>query len=323
MFDTRNRVLGSVLSIQDETENERALQEQKYIANHDALTGLFTKQHLFDRVREKIDANPDETFFVAYMDIYNFKFINDVFGHEFGDYTLQSIANDFKKKLPPTSLFGRIGADTFGACFSGGEFDINLAEKYGSEQKVEKDNISRTVVIHEGVYEVTDRSIDVSVMFDRAKLAMQTIKGDYTKHIVLYDDEMREKALRDQNIALELPAALANGDFRPYLQAIVDKDGKMIGAEALVRWIHPERGFLSPAQFIPVVEQNGMIAEVDKYMWRCSVEIMKRWANMGRDDLFISVNVSPKDFYFMDVCQELNALVAKYEISPSRLRVCF
>ena len=144
---------------------------------------------------------------------------------------------------------------------------------------------------------------------------------DYRKHIAVYDDEMREKALRDRRIALQLPDAIANGEICPYLHVIVDQDGSAIGAEALVRWIHPVRGFLSPASFIPVIEDNGMIAEVDRYMWSQAAGILKRWEKLGRTDLFISVNISPKDFYFMDVYSELTNIVTEYEIPPSRLRV--
>ena len=321
VYDAGKKALGFVLSVQDETENELALRRERYIANHDPLTGIYTKKHLFERTRERIDENPDLTFYVAYMDLNNFKFVNDVFGQDFGDYALQSVADDLRKKLPPGSLYGRIGGDRFGACFSGMEFDPDLAEKYTSEFVVEKENLTHKIVVHEGVYEVTDRNIDVSVMFDRAKIALQTIKYDYKKHIAFYDNAMRDKALRDQNIALQLPDAISGRQIRPYLQAIVDQDGNVKGAEALVRWIHPERGVLSPARFIPVIEDNGMIADVDRYMWRCASEILKKWEKMGRDDIFISVNVSPKDFYFMDVNREFNEIVAKYEILPSRLRI--
>ena len=321
VYDNGKKVLGFVLSIRDETEDELALQKERYIANHDPLTGLYTKKHLFDKTRERIDANPDVTFYTAYLDINNFKFVNDIFGNDFGDYALQSIGNDLREKLPEGTLVGRIGGDSFGLCLSDGEFDQDLAEKYTSTFMVERGSISHRIVMHEGVYKVADRNIDVSVMFDRAKIALETIKRDYTKHIALYDGAMREKALWDQTIALQLPDALTQRQLRPYLQAIVDRDGNVIGAEALVRWIHPERGFLSPAVFIPVLEDNGMVSDVDRYMWRCASEILKRWEHMGRDDLFISVNVSPKDFYFMDVEEEFNKIVEEYGVLPSRLRI--
>jgi len=132
---------------------------------------------------------------------------------------------------------------------------------------------------------------------------------------------MRAKMLLDQDLTLQLPNALKTGQIRPYLQAIVDINSKIIGAEALVRWIHPVKGFLSPASFIPTLEHNGLIADVDRYMWRCSCEILKRWEKMGYDDLFISINVSPTDFYFMDVKEVLKNTVREFDISPSRLRV--
>ncbi|MBO4338048.1 MAG: EAL domain-containing protein, partial [Lachnospiraceae bacterium] len=135
-----------------------------------------------------------------------------------------------------------------------------------------------------------------------------------------YDEKMRAQVLWSQKISTQLHDALKNKNIIPYLQPIVDTDGNIKGAEALVRWIHPEKGFLSPASFIPVFEKNGMIVEVDKYMWRCACEILSRWSKEKRD-LFLSVNISPKDFYFMDVAAELSGLVAEYGIPASSLRV--
>ena len=321
MVSSRQHVLGSVLSVQDDTDKELELQKERYAATHDPLTGLYRKEYLFRCIRERIDSNPDTTFYIAYMDINNFKLINDVFGKSFGDYTLKSIAANLQQNLPKDALYGRLSGDTFGFCFSGDTFNPEHAEKYCSEFLIEEGPVSHRVVIHEGVYEVTERNIDVSVMFDRAHIALMTIKNDYKKHIALYDNRMRAKMLLDQDLTLQLPNALKTGQIRPYLQAIVDINSKIIGAEALVRWIHPVKGFLSPASFIPTLEHNGLIADVDRYMWRCSCEILKRWEKMGYDDLFISINVSPTDFYFMDVKEVLKNTVREFDISPSRLRV--
>ena len=165
-----------------------------------------------------------------------------------------------------------------------------------------------------------DKDIEVSVMFDRANMALSTIKEEYRKHIAYYDDKMRAKVLWNQNISGQLQEALKQKQIMPYLQPIMNADGKIAGAEALVRWIHPEQGFMNPGAFIPVFEKNGMIVEVDKYMWRCACEILSKWHETD-PDLFISVNISPKDFYFMDVAQELTKLVEEYGIPTSALRV--
>ena len=100
----------------------------------------------------------------------------------------------------------------------------------------------------------------------------------------------------------------------------MDREGKTIGAEALVRWIHPEEDIRPPFSFIPVFEKNGMIAEVDRYIWRKSCEILARWQKEGKD-LFISVNISPKDFYLLDVPATLKGLVEEYRVKPERLRL--
>ncbi len=321
VYDNNKKILGSVLSVMDDTEAENKLQIERYIANHDPLTGLYTKKHLYEKVRERIDSNPDKTFYVAFADIKNFKMINDIFGEEFGDYALKSVAWDIQSKMPGSAIFGRIGSDTFGFCFSEEEFDKDLAEKFVSEFRIEKDSIVHTITIHEGVYKVTDRNMDVSIMFDRAHLAMDTIKNDYKKHITLYDDAMRENVLWGQEISMRLKQALEEKQIRPYLQPIVDPNGKMIGAEALVRWIHPEKGLLPPIRFIPVFEENGMISDIARYMWRSSCEILKRWQNLGYVDTFISVNISPKDFFFFDVREELKTLVREYGIPSSSLRI--
>ena len=247
--------------------------------------------------------------------------INDIFGDDFGDYTLQSVANDIKSNMPEGAIYGRIGSDMFGMCLSEDEFDQELAEQFISRFRVEKGGTTYNITMHEGVYKVIDHSIDVSIMYDRAHIAMETIQDDYKRYLAVYDDSMREKVLWDQSISMQLEDALKNRDIRPYLQPIVDTKGKVIGAEALVRWIHTEKGLLPPISFIPTFENNGMITDVDRYMWRCSAEILKRWENIGRNDLFISINVSPKDFFFFDVYEELRKIVKEYGIQPSCLRI--
>ena len=157
-------------------------------------------------------------------------------------------------------------------------------------------------------------------MFDRAHLALSTITDDYKTHIAYYDKKLRDRVLWNQRISAELQEAITQKQIRPYLQPITDKSGKVVGAEALARWIHPEHGFMAPNMFIPVFEGNGMIVEVDRHMWRCACEILSRW-KAEHGDLFISVNISPKDFYFTDVAAEIKQLAAEYGVEPSRLRI--
>ena len=320
VMETRGKVAGSFLSIRDQTEEQKALQKEKYIAAHDTLTGLYTKEHLYGRISERIREYPQKKYLVLYVDVKDFKIVNDIFGNAFGDYALQCIANRIRERFSGNCLFGRIGGDTFGVFMPVAEFDAARITEIFSRFVVSDGSVEHNVLIHLGVYEITESGLDVSVMFDRARLALSTVKEEFQTRITYYDNEMRDRVLWNQHISAQLSDAIRTRQMRPYLQPIVDRNGKVVGAEALVRWIHPVDGFLSPASFIPVFEKNGMIVEVDKYMWRCACEILAGWEKKGIE-AFISVNVSPKDFYFMDVASEIKKVVKEYGVNPSRLRV--
>jgi EAL domain-containing protein (putative c-di-GMP-specific phosphodiesterase class I) len=157
-------------------------------------------------------------------------------------------------------------------------------------------------------------------MYDRAVLALEGIKDDYHYHTAWYDHSMRDSVVKNRQIAEELSAAIEGGQILPWLQPIVNREGETVGAEALVRWNHPEEGLRSPVQFIPVLERNGMIAVLDRFIWRKACEILARWKREGKS-LFLSVNISPRDFYLLDVPAEMNQLVNEFGIDPARLRL--
>ena len=316
--DSRGKTAGAFLSIFDETERQKALEKDRYNATHDALTGLYSREYLYERTREAIDGSPDKTFMICFVDIADFKLVNDIFGREFGDYALRCTADSFRSSMRPGSLYGRLSGDTFGMCIPKELFDAEIAEKALENFIVRQEDKEYHLIMHQGVYEASERDLDVSVMFDRAHMALDSIKDDFNSHLAYYDDAMRKEVLWNQRMAEELPAAIKKREICPYLQMIVDSEGHIVGAEALVRWLHPTEGFLAPYRFVPTLEKNGMIAQVDKYMWRCACEILSRWRD---NNLFISVNVSPKDFYFMDVVKELRSLVEEFGVDPARLRV--
>ena len=186
-------------------------------------------------------------------------------------------------------------------------------------------NIERNLVIpiimHAGVYEVEDKNMPVSAMFDRAFIAIAGIKHDAEIKIAYYEDNARDQLLWGQKITEQLDTAIITGQIVPYLQAQVSREGKVVGAEVLVRWIHPEEGFMPPAKFLSILEKNGMIGKIDQYIWECACRILRRWSFEGREDLYLSVNISPKDFYMMDVPEIIIGLAEKYELDRKRLRL--
>lgn len=317
-----DRPAGSFLSIRDNTEEQLTLQREQRIARHDALTGVYTKEYLFTKTQEMLQENPDKSFVVILSNVNDFKLVNDIFGVDFGDYVLRSIADSIRRHVHSRTIYGRIGGDTFGACLPAEDFDPERVSRLVSNYVVTDGNVSHEVLVHVGVYEVSkdDNTMDVSLMYDRARIALSTIKNNYQVHVAYYDEDMRRQVLWNQHISSQLADALRERQIRPYLQPMVNTSGRVIGAEALVRWIHPEDGFLAPVRFIPLFERNGMIAEVDKYMWRCACEILSRWKDEGRD-MFISINISPKDFYFMDVAEEIRSVVREFGVDPGKLRI--
>ena len=246
--------------------------------------------------------------------------VNDIFGKDVGDNVLVRVANWIRENARDNWIYGRIGGDAFGICFPTNQVRLPLVEDRLAKFVISNGTIDQHILMHVGIFRVNDPSIDVSIMFDRAHLAQTSIKNEYNTHIALYDDKMRDQVLWGQKISTELSDAIKQRQIVPYLQPIVDNEGVIIGAEALVRWIHPKEGFLPPFTFIPIFEKNGMIADVDKYIWRCACEILASWTG-EKEKLFISVNISPKDFYFMDVFAEIDKLVKEFKINPNRLRI--
>ena len=319
---TRRRTDAFYFSVRDLTEEQRLADQKLFNARHDQLTGLLNRDYLYERTKELLRQNPEEAYLIITAEITDLKVINDLYGNAFGDQALKTAAEWLRgnKHLNPGGIYGRLGGDSFGVCIPEKDFRQERMEDALSGLTVFEGETKYRMLIHVGIYWVEDRNLEASVMYDRAVLALEGIKDDYHYHTAWYEASMRENVVRNKRISEELTAAIAEGQIRPWLQPIVDREGKAIGAEALVRWIHPEEGIRSPAVFIPVLEKNGMIADLDRCIWRKACEILARWKEEGKD-LFLSVNISPRDFYLLDVVAEMKQLVNEFEIDPAKLRL--
>ena len=140
--------------------------------------------------------------------------------------------------------------------------------------------------------------------------------------IVFYNQSLHEKLISQNQLLDSVNDAIKNKEFRLYLQSKVNMvTGKVIGAEALIRWIHPELGFISPGEFIPLLEKEGYIYEVDKYIWEEACKVLKERKDKGLEELPISVNVARGDFYEEDLCDVLRNLIQTYELKPEQLHL--
>lgn len=289
---------------------------------YDQLTGLYGKEFFYRKARERLDANPGRAYAIVCTNIESFKLYNDAFGREAGDRLLRDGANILRSLAGPDSICGRYGADRY-LCMT--ELEQVERNRENSLQYAEYrgEDAMGAVSIRWGIYEITDPSVTVEQMCDRALLAVDSIKGQYSGvPYAIYDDALRGKLLREKAITDVMETALAEKQFIVYLQPKYSlKSNSMAGAEALVRWIHPEWGFMSPGEFIPLFEKNGFIYRLDQYVWEFVCALLAQWKKNGQPLLPISVNVSRADMYHTHLVDVLQGLIKKYDIDPKYLHL--
>lgn len=321
LLDEDGREIGAFINIKNRTQEVNDLAAESYRARHDTLTGLYNKEFFCERVRQVLDANPDEAYLLIVSDIGNFKMVNDVFGTECGDRVLIRISKTMRKLSRTGQVYGRIDNDGFALLLKKEEYDEHFFLTIPQSQVYVERSIDYPIRLYLGVYEIIQKDLSVSLMCDRARMAIATIKGNYQKRLAYYDEKLRQSVLNEQQIMGELDDAIASGQFRIYLQAQVNRQGESHGAEALIRWIHPTRGYLPPSEFIDVLEKNGAIVRLDRYVWELACRKLKEWKDAGREDMYLSVNISPKDFYFVDIYETFTEMVEKYDVDPKRLHL--
>lgn len=292
------------------------------ILERDPLTNLYTQNAFFDRAATMLKENPEMDFDIIAADIERFKMVNDAFGNTAGDKLLAEVAICLLSiREEGKSLFARARADKFYAlvprCTSVYEtLDRHigfLADNYPLPMRLQ---------IKLGVYPIKDRTLSIHRMCDRAVLAACSIKGFFDKRIAFYDDSIRKKMIMEQNIIDTMTEALEREDFQVYLQPKVEiGTGRLMGAEALVRWQHPQLGMVSPGDFIPVFEKNGFIYALDQFVWRKACEIMGRWKREKGNFIPISVNVSRVDIYHTDLPGILMKMVEENNLEPGDLHL--
>ena len=240
--DYEGRHIGAAFTVRDMTEAERKLIHERHNATHDALTGLYNERHLYDCTRELIDENPDADYVVVGMDVKDFKLFNDIFGKEYGDLTLCAIADTTRAAATPGSAYGRIRGDKFGFIARAEMFSAERVEQELHHFSFEGMDGNMPVIIHMGVYEVAEPELSPAAMYDRAFLALASIKQELNVRVAFYDEKMRERVLWAQSISAQLESAISTGQIRPFLQPLVNTSGVVEGAEMLRAMDPPRRG---------------------------------------------------------------------------------
>ncbi|MBE6028290.1 MAG: EAL domain-containing protein [Clostridiales bacterium] len=290
----------------------------------DELTGLYNRE-FFYLYAERSDAHNKENLMDAIViDINHFHMINERYGRDFSDEVLKRIGNRLRDLTSETGgLACRRDADQF-MLYCPHLDDYEKVLGMLSEGISGEGNAENTVRLRMGVYPEADKSIDIERRFDRAKLAADSVKSNYTMPIGEYDNELNEKNLYREQLIVAFPEALEQEQFKVYYQPKFDIRGEkpvLCSAEALVRWIHPEYGFINPGAFISTFESSGLINRLDNYVWRAAAKQIREWSDrLGAVvPVSVSVNVSRVDLFDPDICNTLKGIVEEYGISQEQI----
>ena len=294
--------------------------ENKNIISHtekDSLTGLFVKDYFFEYIRRVELLGKQVPRDALVFDIEHFHLVNEFCGRPLGNMVLSKIGEALQKLLPSMNGFAcRATADTFYVFVSHQEDYSELCEALSAvlSSFFHIGNIR----IRYGLWENVSRDFEIEVWFVRAKIACNSNRGDLSKSFARYNNDLHAKYLFEETLIHDLDEAIANKDLRVYYQPkynIVGKKPRLASAEALVRWIHPKLGFISPGDFIPLFESNGLIRKVDNFVWKEVAAQIRKWKDKYGATIPVSVNVSRINILDPELEMKLEYIRAKYDLS--------
>ena len=321
VYDDKHNFICDYFIFNDRTEAVELLEYEKFRATHDNLTGLLNKEQFYEETANVVRNDRNHTYCLVCSNIKDFKLVNELFGIEKGDEIIKMQAELIKASSESGYICGRIQNDRFAVCMPKDSFKNEIMQNSIVSMQDRFNNASFKIRVVVGVYDIEDVDEPVSNMCDKAFIASETIKNNYETNIAYYDDKLLKRTLEERRVISEFEGAIEKKEFKMFLQPQVNTHGKAYGAEALVRWQHPERGLLSPFFFIDILETTGLIYKLDMYMWECAAAKLSEWKKKGDTVHYISVNISTKDFYLIDVYEVITSIVKKYDIEPKMLKL--
>lgn len=286
------------------------IQDISYLAYQDFLTGDLNRIGFYHIVSNIIKNDPhNDKFSLLFIDFKEFKALNEILGFEGGDAFLHHFHNELRNSFLNPIAAARLTSDHFVCLIERKYLDYEQLTKLLKQSFTYHD---KTILIFAkcGIYHIHDQHVSVNGMCDRAHLACQHIENEYLQPYAIYDLKMKEIYIAQSQIRHNIGQALENNELQVYYQPIFSAaTDKIVGAEALIRWIHPEKGMISPDVFIPTLEKNGHISVLDKFVSDIISLFLHRRHDAGKKVVPISMNISRMDFYDPDM---LNALVDEF-----------
>lgn len=338
--------IGSVVFAEDNTslafrgilldvgQRKAAENEIQQLAFYDSLTGLPNRRLLLDRLRDMVEAGAGSTTHgaILFIDLDNFKTLNDTFGHDLGDLLLQQVAQRLQAAVRKNDIVARLGGDEFVVMLDSG---LEELEQIAASAKIVADKILNTLhqpyILrgHEhdssasiGVYLFDPTQDTVTEMLQRADLAMYHAKSAGRNEIRFFDPGMQSILARRSGMEVELRRALRKNEFVLHYQPQIRDDNSLRSFEVLVRWQHPERGMVSPAEFIGLAEETGLIVPIGLWVLEQACKKLVEWSSHpSTAGLSLSVNVSVRQFRFEHFVEQVLGMVAKTGADPHKLKL--
>lgn len=312
--------------LQKQRVSERIQEKLDILMNYDSLTGLSSLHKFKKDALAIVSAEPDRKFAIAYLDISNFKYINDNWGYEIGDQLLCELSEFLSEGRFDEQLVSRVSADNFILLIPYHSILVlrnrilDLCRNFSIRQRGK--SINKNIILVSGICAVKPTEKGVLSAIDNANIARKYCKGSSVPTSRVYDEEMENMIRKEEDLTNSMEEALKNNEFIVYLQPKVGLRGSnLAGAEALVRWQRADGVMLPPNDFIPLFEKNGFILDLDNYVYEVVCKMLRKWMDEGIPVVTVSINVSRvhlNDTHFVDWIQNL---ADRYQIPYSLLEL--
>ena len=311
-------ILARVRRIIELSETKSLIQE----TSRDSLTGLYNREYFYHYAEQYDHYHRNEQTDAVVMDVNHFRMINERYGKAYADEVLRRMGIAIKAYVRKNGgIASRREADRFLVYCPHMEDYTGLAEEIAAAAG---GGMKGRIRVRLGIYSNVDKSMEMEQRFDRAKSAADTIRNSYNVLVAAYDDRLHEQEVFAERLLDEFQEAINRKQFQVYFQPKFDirpEEPVLCGAEALVRWKHPELGMISPGIFVPLLESNGLVRELDHYVWRETAAQLKEWKKTTGRTVPVSVNVSRVDMLDPELLETLKCLVSENSLSYGDLHL--
>jgi diguanylate cyclase (GGDEF)-like protein/PAS domain S-box-containing protein len=324
IHDRSGKITGAVIVFHDVTTARHMASQMTYASQHDLITNLPNRLLLMDRIAQAISLahRQRKSIAVLFLDLDRFKYINDSLGHAVGDKVLQSVSTRLLASVRGSDTVSRQGGDEFVILLS--EIAYPEAAAVSAQKILSLINQPQAIDGHDlhinasiGISVYPEDGADAETLIKNADMAMYNAKEDGRNNFKFFEPEMTRRSVERQSIESHLRRALQREEFLLYYQPKVNLlTGEITGVESLIRWQHPTRGLMLPAQFVPVAEDSGLIVEIGRWVLREACRQAQAWHVLGLPFKRISVNVSPAEFHDRGFLQGVQTILKETGLEP-------